>query len=137
MHHGARLIGLCVKFLYLQHVTGQMNFFASSNGAIAFENDLSQACLTAMNTTLQCPSQFTTYPNSDFSGPFSNAELDAFCSPACRSSVAEYKSAVSSSCDHSKPIFDNVPATFVIDRMAAYQNRTCLEDPNGNYCSSE
>lgn len=121
----------------LRGVMGQMNFFASG-GDVAFSNNISESCLAAMNTTLKCPSQFTSYPNSDYAGPFSKTELDGFCSPTCVASLRDYRSGVASKCSKDPTIFNDIPTSFLGDRMAAYQNRTCLKDERGgNYCNSK
>lgn len=112
----------------------QMNFFAAS-GEVAFDNPVSSACSTALNSTLQCESRWTMYPNNDFSGPFNTTELDGFCAPTCTSSLAAYRSQVVTSCKNDQP-FEDIHAAFVAERMIAYQNRTCLKDETtGNYCN--
>ena len=113
-----------------------MNFFAAS-GDFAFDNPVSEACLTALNSTLTCASQFTSYPSSDYQGPFTSTELDGFCSSDCTSSLAQYRSSVSSNCKDDQP-FNDIPTTFLGDRMDAYQNRTCMKDKSsGEYCNSK
>ncbi len=116
--------------------TTQMNFLAAIGG-VAFDNSTSPACIAAINSSLSCPSQFTNYPISDYAGPFTMEALDSFCSGTCTASISQYQSSVYSSCKGSRP-FQEFPATLAVDRMAAYQRRTCLKDAStGQYCHSK
>lgn len=125
---------LACSFLAL--AMAQMNFFAAS-GEVAFDNPVSSACSTALNSTLQCESRWTMYPNNDFAGPFNTTELDGFCAPMCTSSLAAYSSHIETSCKNDRP-FEDIHASFVAERMIAYQNRTCLKDKTtGDYCNGE
>lgn len=117
-------------------VPAQMNFFSAS-GDVAFDNPVSSACSSALNSTLECDSRWTNYPNNDFAGPFNTTELDGFCSPICTLSLISYRSSILDSCKNEQP-FQDIPASFVSDRMIAYQNRTCLrEKPDGDYCNGK
>ena len=123
-------------FSIVTFTVAQMNFFAA-NGDVAFDSPVSSACSTALNTTLKCESRWTNYPNDDFGGPFNTTELDGFCAPTCTSSLESYRSDVLTSCKNDVP-FEDIPATFVGDRMIAYQNRTCLKDKtSGDYCNGK
>ena len=114
----------------------QMNFFAAS-GDVGFDNPVSSACSTALNSTLQCESRWAMYPNNDYAGPFNKTELDGFCSTTCISSLVAYRSKVITSCKNDVP-FQDIPASFVAERMLAYRNRTCLKDKaSGDYCNSK
>ena len=114
----------------------QMNFLAAIGG-VAFDNSTSPACVAAINSSLSCPSQFTNYPISDYAGPFTIEALDSFCSSTCTASISQYQSSVYSNCKGSRP-FQEFPATLAVDRMAAYQRRTCLKDAStGQYCHSK
>ena len=114
----------------------QMNFFAAI-GDVALGNNTSLACAASLNSSLNCPSQFTNYPISDYAGPFTSEDLDSFCSSKCTASISRYQSSVLNSCKGSQP-FQEYPATLAADRMAAYQHRTCLKDrPTGQYCHSK
>ena len=114
----------------------QMNFLTAIGG-VALDNSTSLACIAALNSSLNCPSQFTNYPLSDYAGPFTSQELDSFCSSTCTASISSYQSSVSTSCKTSRP-FQEYPATLAADRMAAYQHRTCLKDAStGQYCHSK
>lgn len=98
---------------------------------------ISEACLQALQLPINCSESSAYYPNDDYAGPFmSNIQQD-FCGSSCSKSLHSISSAIHSACHGSPDPWENRPAAFGVDRLWAYQNRTCLKDPVSNeYCTT-
>lgn len=117
--------------------------------------NMPSACDSAFNTTLSCPDnvlQFLTYPNIDvgMSGTLRSHEtvadvlawntstLAAMCTTACKSSLVQLKTAVTSGCSTDSFNFNSANMTYVdvVDLIQYKFGQVCLADASsGQYCS--
>jgi hypothetical protein len=125
---------LVAEVIRLSLVAAQSQFFPDG---LVTDNVLSPTCTSALSSSFNCPPDFLYAVNDDLRGPFDNHTVFyAFCSNTCSAALSSYHDSVSSACQNDPQPWDGIPATYGIDRLWAYQNRTCLkESVNGSYCT--
>ncbi|KAF6812966.1 LysM domain-containing protein [Colletotrichum plurivorum] len=100
--------------------------------------DLSERCYDALNTTVQgCPG-FVAANAVDIARLVSG-QLEALCTPSCRSSLSSVRSVIASGCSADTDVveFNRIvyPATYTIDRILHAYDVSCARDADtGVFC---
>lgn len=131
-------MALWIPFLLLPSLLGQLsnaqlNLFI--NGTQSTEN-LSQACTSALNTTIACDAYLLQLASTDYYGSLNNASLQStVCATACGSSLSSYHNNVATACANDPEPWQGIPAVWAGDVLWATFNTTCLKDPGtGQFC---
>lgn len=109
------------------HLVPSQSFSSSS---------LTQSCLNALYSTLQCNSYVSTLGRPVWHGSLNNAVLtDAVCSTQCGQSLSSFHDNIVEQCGADATIAEGIPALSVIDSVWSGWNETCLKNVNGTYCN--
>ena len=122
-----------VATLFTPFANAQFQLFP--NGTQSTVN-LSQGCITALNTTITCDPYIQQLVATDYYGSLGNATLQgSVCAAGCGTSLASYHAHVAAACSSEPQPWPGVPAVWAGDVIWATYNRTCLKDPaTGQYC---
>ena len=122
-----------VSTLLIPSIKAQFQLFPNGTQSTA---NLSQGCITALNTTITCDPYIQQLAATDYYGSLGNATLqDSVCAAGCGASLASYHTQVAAACSSDPEPWSGIPAVWVGDVIWATHNRTCLKDPTtGRYC---
>lgn len=123
----------------LGQIVSASTFFILEAGTVANSSTatLSTACVSSIESSVQCNSYLQNVANADIYGTYDSTTQDGLCDPNCGSSLASYHSSVVASCSNDPMPWDGLPAQYYGDRVWSAYNTTCLKDSStGQYCSS-
>ena len=96
---------------------------------------ISDACLNALQGTVNCNSSLVNIAAADSFYGIDNDTYATLCSEGCSSSLESYHNAVSSACSDQPEAWSGYPATYFGDVYWATYNLSCLADPHtGSSC---
>ena len=124
-------------FLSFLHRGVFAQFQIFENGTVTNSTlvDLSDACVNALQGTVQCNSSLVSIAAADYFYQLDDSDFTSLCMPSCASSLAEYHDSVASSCAGEPQAWAGYPATYFGDVFWASYNLTCLTDPTtGDSC---
>lgn len=99
---------------------------------------LTSACLTALQSTVQCDQSLETVSGSDYYFGIDNGTQSSLCTDACEESLSSYHESVSNACAGQDQPWDGYPANYFGDLLWATYNYSCLADPKtGSSCMSK
>jgi hypothetical protein len=98
-------------------------------------SSLSDACLLALQGTVQCNSSLQGIAASDYFYQLDDSDFGSFCAESCGQSLAAYHESVDAACAGQPQPWDGYPMTYFGDLLWASYNLTCLTDPtSGESC---
>lgn len=96
---------------------------------------LSDACLNALQGTVNCNNSLVSIAASDSFYGMNDEIYPSLCNDDCSSSLASYHNAVLSACGDQPEAWSGYPATYFGDVYWATYNLSCLVDPTtGSSC---
>lgn len=99
---------------------------------------LSNACLTALQGTVNCNSSLVNIAAADDVYGINNDTYAYLCTDSCGSSLESYHNTVSSACAGQDEAWSGYPPTYFGDVYWASYNLSCLADPtSGASCIGE
>ncbi|KAJ5588344.1 hypothetical protein N7537_011022 [Penicillium hordei] len=101
--------------------------------------DLSTACATALQASLDCNPFLTYVMTSNYYTSVGNTTIqDEFCSTACSSDLASYRDDVATSCANDPQPFSGYPATYWADwAISAFDHNQTVESDGTNLLTDQ
>ena len=97
---------------------------------------LSQPCVDALQTSLQCDQYLLNSVAADTYSYVPPSTLDTYCTASCGTSLKNYHVKVIAACANDPYPWPGTPAVHYGDEVWAKYNMTCLKDSSGQYCQS-
>lgn len=112
----------------------QLSFFP--NNTLIVAGNISTACTTAMNATIDCdPYIMALATLDDYTSVNNDTIQQSVCATKCGAALSKYHKSVASSCAQDPLPWDGTPATYIGDFAWAYYNGSCLKDTaTGQWC---
>jgi hypothetical protein len=130
--------GFLVAAWAIQLVSAQFYILEPGYTANTTTATLSTACISAMESLVECNEWFQSNAMVDVQGTFNSTVLATLCTASCKTSLTSYHTNVVTSCAGQPQPFPGLPATYYGDITSASFNLTCLTDTvTGEYCSGK
>ncbi|KAJ5113891.1 carbohydrate-binding module family 50 protein [Penicillium angulare] len=112
------------------------SFFFNNTDFTSKTADISTACATALQASLDCDPFLTYVMTSNYYTSIGNTTIqDEFCSTDCSNDLASYRKDVATSCANDPQPFSGYPATYWADWAISAFEHVCMKDADtGEYC---
>lgn len=126
---------LALSALFYGFCQAQFQVLDADATAISTAVTLSDACLDALQGTVNCNSSLVNIAAADSFYGIDNETYVFLCNDGCSSSLESYHSSVSSACAGQDEAWSGYPATYFGDVYWATYNLSCLAEPtSGSSC---